>query len=348
VAKTLSVDEFFAGKIVWLYMLPYGLAALLYGPLSRKVDFKKILFPCVAFFSLANLIAGIAPHIYVLFTARVLAGISGAAITPLSLILIAKTSSPGQRGRRVGVFFGLTFISSLVGLFLSGVIFWRWIFLSPAIAALLLSLVVYLYFPKVGSSEEKAKFNYLQVISDKRVSRLFVYIFFISFLYNGIGQWLGVYFSRTYGCEQFLISMLLTTISLSGILGESLGGVLADRLGRLTVANAGVALMFASLIVLLFKNSLFFLFAIMFFWGLGWTFNHAGISANICDLPHKLLHESASLNSAVRFLSGGLGAVFGGMAAHWSFTFEFALFALCLFLLFIFSRNLILTEAAYG
>jgi predicted MFS family arabinose efflux permease len=142
--------------------------------------------------------------------------------------------------------------------------------------------------------------------------------------------------------------MLLTTISLSGILGESLGGVLADRLGRLTVANAGVALMFASLIVLLFKNSLFFLFAIMFFWGLGWTFNHAGISANICDLPHKLLHESASLNSAVRFLSGGLGAVFGGMAAHWSFTFEFALFALCLFLLFIFSRNLILTEAAYG
>lgn len=350
IAHTLNVDEFFAGKIVWLYMLPYGFAALLYGPLARGVEYKTILFCCLGVFAVANFSAGIAPHIYVLFAARILAGISGAAIIPLSLILIATTSPAGQRGKKVGGFFSFTFISTLLGLFLSGVIFWRWIFLLPAIAAIFVAMAVYVYCPKFSGEKEKVRFRYLQVLADKQVYRLFVYIFSISFLFHGIRQWLGVYFSTMYGFEQFLISMLLTTISLSGILGESLGGILADRLGRIKVVNGGVLLMVTVLIILLFKNGMIVLFALMFVWGLGWTFNHAGISTNVCDLPHRLLHESTSLNSAVRFLSGGLGAIVGGMVAQRSFRVEFAVFAGCLLLLVVFSRKLVLTTEAvtYG
>ena len=349
IAQTLSIDEFLAGKIIWLYMLPYGVAALLYGPLSRGVEYKRILVSCLGVFALANVIAGIAPHIYVLFAARLLAGISGAAIIPLSLILIATTSPQGQRGKKVGGFFSLTFISSLVGLFLSGVIFWRWIFLLPGIAAAFVALAVYALFPKFSIKKERIKFRYVQVLSDKHVYRLFIYIFSMSFLFHGIRQWLGVYFSKIHGFEQFLISMLLTTISLSGILGESLGGILADRLGRIKVANVGGLLMVTALIILLVKNSAAVLFALMFVWGLGWTFNHAGISTNLCDLPHRLLHESTSLNSAVRFLSGGLGAVFGGMVAQRSFSIAFGIGAGCLLLLVLFSKKLVLTEAvAYG
>jgi predicted MFS family arabinose efflux permease len=107
--------------------------------------------------------------------------------------------------------------------------------------------------------------------------------------------------------------------------------------------------MVSTLIILLVKDSVVVLFALMFVWGLGWTFNHAGISTNLCDLPHRLLHESTSLNSAVRFLSGGLGAVFGGMVAQRSFQIEFGVGAGCLLLLVLFSRKLVLTEAAaYG
>jgi predicted MFS family arabinose efflux permease len=350
VAETLKVEEFLAGKVVWLYMLPYGLAALLYGPLARGVEYKKILLLCIGGLSATNVLAGIASHIYVLFAARILAGISGAAIIPLSLILIATTSPAGQRGKKVGGFFSLTFISTLLGVFLSGVIFWRWIFLLAGILAALVALGIYLYFPEFSGKKERVRFRYLQVLSDKHVYRLFVYIFSMSFLFHGIRQWLGVYFSTMYGFEQFFISMLLTTISLSGILGESLGGVLADRLGRIKVVNVGVLLMITTLIILLFKNGMVVLFALMFVWGLGWTFNHAGISTNLCDLPHRLLHESTSLNSAVRFLSGGLGAVFGGMVAQRSFRVEFAVFAGCLLLLVVFSKKLLLTTEAvtYG
>jgi len=346
VAQTFAIDEFLAGKIVWLYMLPYGLSALLYGPLARSIDSKKILLSCVAVFSLANLLSGLAPSVNYLFAGRLLAGISGAAIIPLSLIFIAKGAS-AQKGSKVGGFFSLTFLSSLLGLFLSGLLAWRLIFLIPAIGALAVCVGIYRYFPDSKSAKEKITFNYIQAFSDKTVLRLFIYIFIISFLYHGVRQWLGVYFSRTYGFEQFLISMLLTTISLSGILGESLGGFLSDKIGRRKVINTGVALMLFALTVLLVKNVLLGLFVIMFVWGLGWTFNHAGLSTNLCDLPHRHLYESASLNSAVRFLSGGLGMVFGGVLARWDFNLEFMFFAFCLVALLIFSKKLINEAQTY-
>lgn len=326
-------------------MLPYGLAALLYGPLARSLDCKKILFSCLGVLSFANLLAGLAPNLYFLFMARVLAGISGSAIIPISLILIAKTSTASERGKKVGGFFSLTFISSLLGLFLSGVVFWRWIFFLPAIGAALVSLGIYLYFPKLSSGLGKIRFNYFQVLSDKKVFRLFIYIFAISFLYHSVRQWLGVYFSTVYSLEQFLISMLLTTIPLSGILGESLGGILADRVGRIRIVNIGVALMLVALFSLLFQNILIVLFAIMFIWGVGWTFNHSGISTFLTDLPHKHLYESASLNSSVRFLSGGLGAVLGGMLSQRGFNLQFMFVILGLVILLIFSKKLVLREA---
>jgi predicted MFS family arabinose efflux permease len=329
-------------------MLPYGLAALLYGPLARAVDCKKILLYCVAVFALSNLVSGLAPHIHILFLARALAGIAGAAIIPLSLILIARTSSFAERGRKVGGFFSLTFISSLLGLFLSGIILWRWIFLLPAMGAGLVFLAMRRYFPAVSPAEKKVKFNYLRVLSDRTVLRLFIYIFFISFLYHGVRQWLGVYFSQNYAFEQFLISMLLTTISLSGILGESLGGVLADKVGRIKIINLGAGIMLFSLAALLFKNVLPGLFAVMFIWGLGWTFNHSAVSTLLTDLPRKHLYESASLNSSVRFLAGGLGAVFGGVLAQRSFNLEFIVFASGAAILLLFSRQLIIKGETNG
>jgi DHA1 family purine base/nucleoside efflux pump-like MFS transporter len=341
VASEFRIDEFFAGRIVWLYMLAYGSSALLYGPLARSLDSKKILFPCIAVFSLANLAAALAPNIELLFAARILSGISGAVIIPLALILIAKTFASKERGKRVGAFFSSTFISSLLGLFLSGILFWRWIFLLPALAGALVCWGVWRYFPSIPYEKARIRFDYFKVLGDKTVFRLFIYIFAVSFLYHGVRQWLGVYFFQAYAFNQFLISTLLTTISLSGVFGEAFGGRLSDRLGRVKIVNTGAVLMFAALILLLFKNVLFFLFAIMFIWGLGWTFNHAGISTFLTDLPHKHLYESASLNSSVRFLSGGLGAAFGGVLARWDFNLEFVFFAFCLVLLFVFSKRLI-------
>ena len=55
IAREFVLSQFLVGKIVWLYMLPYGLAALAYGPLVRSFDAKKIELASLFCFSCANI-----------------------------------------------------------------------------------------------------------------------------------------------------------------------------------------------------------------------------------------------------------------------------------------------------
>lgn len=340
IAKDFALSQFFVGKIIWLYMLPYGLAALLYGPLVRTFDARRLELFCLFCFSLANLFAGLTQDIFGLFVSRFLMGIFGASVIPLALILISRHIESNRRGRFVGIFFSATFVASLLGLFLSGIISWRWIFLIPGIAGLLLCVGMYFYLPSFRQDKSSFKINYLAAFRNRAVFSIFTYIFFISLIYHGIQQWLAVYFSDRFGFGQFLISMLVTLTSLSGIFGEAFGGVLADKFGRIKTANLGMLLMIASAFLLILKLSPLLLAALMIIWGLGWTFNHAGISTVLTDLPQEFLNEAASLNSSVRFISGGVGAALGGWLMQKSFILGFTIFGFCLLGLLIFTKAL--------
>ena len=72
----------------------------------------------------------------------------------------------------------------------------------------------------------------------------------------------------------------------------------------------------------------------------------AGVSTFLTDLPRKHLYESASLNSSVRFLSGGIGAALGGIIAQRSFNLVFIIFGLGFFLLIVFCKKLIQMKPA--
>lgn len=340
IAAEFEVGAFFIGTIVWIYMLAYGTAALIYGPLLRVAEAKKIILGCLFLFSCANFLAGISPNIKSIFAARFFMGVFGAAFIPIALILIARGIEPERRGRYVGGFFGATFIASLFGLFLSGIIAWRLIYLIPSSAGFILCFFVYFYLPYFRQKQERFRINYLPALRDKRVLAVFSYIFFISLFYHGVQQWLGVYFFNRYQLSQFIISMLITLTSFSGIFGELLGGWLSDSLGRIKTVDLGIGLMILSVFLLIFHLPLLILYLLMVAWGLGWTFNHAGLSTLLTDLPKEFLNESASLNSSVRFLAGGVGAFLGGLLMHQSFTLGFIVFGTCLLLLLFFSRYL--------
>ncbi|MEW6101123.1 MAG: MFS transporter [Candidatus Omnitrophota bacterium] len=323
IAKDFSVSEFFAARIIWLYFLPYGIAALLYGPLVRTFNAKKIELICLFSFSLSNLAAGLSRSINLLFIFRFFMGLFGASVIPLGLILISRHVEEKMRGRSVGFFFGFTFIGSLAGLFLSGIITWRYIYLIPGLSGLLLWVALYFYLPDFKEEAAALRFNYLSCFKNKTFFSIFTYIFLISFFYHGIQQWLGVYFSKSYQLNQFLISSLIILTGLSGILGEFFGGVLADKFGRVKTVNLGISLMIISAFALIFKLPLWVLGAIMFIWGLGWTFNHAGVSTLLTSLPEGCLNEAASLNSSLRFVSGGIGAHLSGLLMQRSFNLGF-------------------------
>jgi len=344
ISQEFSVSQFIAGRAVWLYMLPYGLAALLYGPLVRRFDARKIELACFFIFSLANLLAAFSRNINMFFAARFFMGVFGASVIPLVLILVARHAPARSRGKQVGVFFGATFVASLAGLFLSGLISWRMIFLIPALGGL--ALWVWMYFNLPSFQEDCGGFrvNYAAALKSRGVISIFTYIFFISLVYHGVQQWLGVFFSVKLGLNQFLVSMLITLTSLSGIFGEVIGGSLSDTLGRIKTIDLGILVMTAALLLLLFKMPLAVFAMAMVACGLGWTFNHAGLSTLLTDLPPEFLNEAASLNSSVRFVSGGVGAAAGGVVMQRSFSTGFIIAAVALTALAVSAKKLLNQE----
>jgi predicted MFS family arabinose efflux permease len=340
IARDFALSQFIVGRIIWIYMLPYGLAALVYGPLARSFDAKKIELICLFGFCLASLFAGLSGGIHMLFAARFFMGVFGASVVPLALILIARQMGASGRGKFVGIFFGATFVASLTGLILSAVLDWRLNFIIPALCGFLLLPVMYFYLPSFKPDSGKIRINYLRALKDKTVINIFSYIFIISLLYHGVQQWLGVYFSTELFLNQIAISLLVTLTSLSGVFGEVAGGWLTDSLGRRKTINLGVVLMAAGVFTLVFKMPVFALALVMIAWGAGWTFNHCGISTVITDLPGEFLNEAASLNSSVRFISGGLGVFLGGLILQRSFIQGFIIFGLALILLLIVSKRI--------
>ena len=338
IATDFALSQFVVGKIIWLYMLPYGLAAFFYGPLVRLYDARKVELFCIFLFSLANLLAGFSQNITTLFVARFLMGLFGASVIPLGLILIARRLAQGNRGRYIGLFFGSTFVASLLGLFFSGIINWRLIFIIPAVCGFILWIFMYIFLPSFKEELGNFRLGYLEAFRNKKVIKIFSYIFLISLIYHAVQQWLGVYFSTQLNLNQFLISMLITLTSLSGIFGELWGGRLADSIGRLKVVNLGIVSMVLCIFLFLLKLPLGLLALVMIIWGLGWTFNHVGLATMLTDLPAELLNEAASLNSGVRFLAGGLGVGLGGLIMQKSFVLGFLVFGSGLLILLLFSR----------
>jgi predicted MFS family arabinose efflux permease len=341
ISQEFGISQFVAGKIVWLYMLAYGIAALFYGPLVKIVNAKKIELVCFLLFCLANLLAAVSRNIITLFAARLLMGIFGASVIPLVLILIGKYTGAQNRGRLVGIFFSTTFVASLLGLFLSGIIHWRLIFLIPAIFGLLLWVCMCFYLENFKVEAQVFSINYLAAFRSKAVVSIFSYIFCISLFYHGIQQWLSVYFSGKFNYNQFLISTLITLTSFSGIIGEIVGGICSDAWGRIKTINTGIILMSIVAFLLIAKLPLLILAVLMIIWGLGWTINHAGISTLLTDLPKEFLNESASLNSSVRFIAGGLGVGISGVLMQRNLELGFFIFGSGLLLLFVFAKKLL-------
>lgn len=322
IAKDLGRNSFEITSIISFYMIPYGIAALFYAPLVKRYSVKAIKIVCLFIFALASLAGGLSNSVFALFSSRALAGIAASATTPIALILTGELAPKEIRGRMVGAFFSATFIASFVGVFLSGILSWRQLFILPAAFAAINLILVLVFFNFKPKSNYDFEVNYLHVIKDCRVFRIFAYILILSLVYHGIYNWLGVYFSSL-NFRQLEISLLLSLVGFSGIFGQPFGGWITDKKGRIFAATLGLCGLSLAAISLIKPFSFYYLAAVLFLFGIGWTVNHNAVSTVLTDFPDKLRPELASLNSAVRFASGGLGVSFAGIFMQRSFGLTF-------------------------
>ncbi|MCP4653397.1 MAG: MFS transporter [Candidatus Omnitrophica bacterium] len=309
------------GKLIWAYMIPYGLCALFWGPLTRKFSVKRLLLVALSLFSLSAFTISTAPTLQAAFWGRFGMGVFGSCFVPISLIIVGKEIKTKKKPKYVGILFSLSFLSGLIGTFCSGFLFWRAVYFIPFFVGTV-TVGLAAYWLKAYNYTSSFKITYFQTLKNKEILHLFGFIFMASFFYHGVQQWLGVFLAKGYLFNQFLISLVFTISSLVAIFSESFGGLLSGRISPLKIASWGLFSMGLFIFLLgLFEpgKAVFF---IIVFWGAGWAFNHVGLSTYLTSLPDEFLRDAASLNSALRFIAGGLGAFLGGKIIF-VFGFEF-------------------------
>ncbi|MEV0152534.1 MFS transporter [Micromonospora sp. NPDC050686] len=114
------------------YLLMLAAFVLLGGALGDRFGRRRVFLLGVVWFAVASVLCGLAQGTGELIAARVLQGAGGALLTPGSLSVLQASFHPDDRGRAIGVWAGLSGVSTALGPFLGGwlidALSWRWIF----------------------------------------------------------------------------------------------------------------------------------------------------------------------------------------------------------------------------
>ncbi len=114
------------------YLLSLSALLLSGGAAGDRYGRRRVFLAGLAVFTLASLACGLAPTIGWLIGARLVQGVGAAALVPGSLALIDAGIADDDRGRAVGIWAGMSGVTTALGPFIGGWLVdsasWRWVF----------------------------------------------------------------------------------------------------------------------------------------------------------------------------------------------------------------------------
>jgi EmrB/QacA subfamily drug resistance transporter len=129
------------------YTLTLAAFLLIGGSLGDHFGRKKVFLIGIVWFALASAACGFAPNALFLILTRLIQGVGAALLTPGSLAILEASFVPGDRGRAIGAWSGLSGVAvaagPLIGGYLISAASWRWIFfINVPIAVVVIALGV--------------------------------------------------------------------------------------------------------------------------------------------------------------------------------------------------------------
>ncbi len=177
-----GVDE--ATWIITSYLVSNAIIIPLTGWLSRRFGRKRYLSFSIALFTISSFLSGSASNLTMLIIFRVLQGVGGGALQPMSQAILLESFPPREHGMAmalfgVGIMFG-PIIGPFLGGWLTDTLSWRWIFyVNIPIGVVALIMVTFFVFDPSYLRRAKEKIDYwglallvigigcLQIVLDK-------------------------------------------------------------------------------------------------------------------------------------------------------------------------------------
>lgn len=247
-ARELHTGTGNVGLAVPAYLIPYGLATLVWGPLSDRIGRRPIIIgSMVAFVVLTAATAG-AGSVTAFVLLRAATGVGASGVVPISLTLVGDLVAYDVRGRAFGWLFGSLAggiaVGSTAGALLEPLVGWRGLFIAVAVLALLVTIAAARTVPSSPPPEStrtvSALSGYVLLLGGDRGRRTYAYVAINAIVQSGIYTWLGLYLERRFALGPTGIGLVLFGYGVPGFLFGPLIGRIADRRGRALLIPLGV------------------------------------------------------------------------------------------------------------
>jgi predicted MFS family arabinose efflux permease len=337
------------GMLVPAYMLPYGISTLFYGPLSDRVGRRPVILTLLAMMVVTTAGVATARTVHQMLAWRLLGGIATGGIVPIALALLGDLFPYAERGRPMGWMFGalaggMAFGSTL-GAFLNPVIGWRREFLMTAfLSGITLAFAIRLRhsferkLPPHPLSASEVISGYMNLFSDPRAAKGYIYTFLNGIFHSGVFSWLGLYFSERYHLGDEGIGLALLGYGIPGMLLGPVIGHVADRYGRKRIIPSGIFVAAVSAAALIPRSPLLLSKFFIATLSLGYDMSHPLLAGIITSVNPGRRGLSMGMNAFVLFSGFGLGTLIFEIVLRSGFSVSLAVFAaaqLCLGLLAI-------------
>jgi predicted MFS family arabinose efflux permease len=247
---------------------------------------------------------------------RLLGGITTGGIVPIALALLGNLFPYVERGRAMGWMFGTVAggmaFGSTLGAFLNPIIGWRrefliTAFLSGIAFAIRLRHCFETKLPRHPLSASEVISGYINLFSDPRAVKGYIYILLNGMFHSGIFSWLGLYFSERYHLGDEGIGLALLGYGVPGMLLGPVIGHVADRYGRKHIIPLGIFVGAISALAIIPRSPLIWPAIITAILPLGYDMSHPPLAGII-----------TSVNPARRGLSMGMNAFVLLAATAWA------------------------------
>ncbi|WP_435174200.1 MFS transporter [Actinacidiphila sp. bgisy145] len=322
IAHQYHVSASVAGVTVTTFSLAYMIGAPIIGSLADRVGRRTVLIGGLTLFGLANALTGLSPWFGLLLAARVLAGLSAAAVTPSVQTLVGLAAPPERRAGWLAVA-ASGFLISLAtgaptGTAVASLLSWRETFFGIGGVALVLVVVNLFSWRSVGAvgapgstpaTTATARSSSLR--KARAVSVTGLWAFSVYSLYTYIGTALTDNAHLSTG----MVAAALIIYGVGAVAGSLSGGRLADRYGATrVVAGSLVSLsVLEVLLVLAFHTPTALLLLVL---GLFALSAFPCLPAFQSQLMHAFGREIGSVmawNSSFMYLGTSLGSAAGGV-----------------------------------
>jgi predicted MFS family arabinose efflux permease len=321
-AEELGASTRLTGLIVPAYMIPYGIATLVYGLASDRLGRRRLMLVSLAAFVVLTAATATAQSVEQLIAWRLATGLGASGVVPLALVLIGQLYPFEQRGRPLGWLFaamagGMAFGSSL-GALAQPFIGWRGLFLA---VAALSALVIVALAPHTRTLGERPPHHtnltgllagYRRLFISSRGRRTYSYVLLNSIFHSGVYTWIGLYFVQRYGLGEVGIALAILGYGVPGFLFGTTIGKAADRWGRRLILPAGLAVGALGAAALIPTTTVVLgAFAVLVL-SLGYDLTQPLFAGIVTALGGKRPGQAMGLNVFLLFTGLGLGSfVFG-------------------------------------